>query len=77
MHELLVQRRGDSDMRCLAATDRQHLCGRIQPLDGEAIAQKRHKQATCPTRNFKGRAAIVTDAVMEKGLVPEGLVSEP
>src|SRR6185503_5328478 len=59
------------------ATDRQHLFGRIQALDGEAIARQRHQQATGPTRNFQRHATIVTDAIVKKGLVPEGLVTEP
>ena len=52
-------------------------CGRIHPLDGKPIPQKRHQEAARPTGNFQGNPAIATQALVEKGLIPEWFRTEP
>src|SRR5215813_3851312 len=72
-----MQHRSHAHLCRFVAANLQHLCGRIYPLNGKPIPQKRHQEAARPTSNFQGDPAIATKALVEKGLIPEGFLTEP
>src|SRR5262249_56664122 len=45
--------------------------------DSTPTAQNRHQEAPRPTGIVQGDPAIATQALMEKGLIPEGFRTEP
>src|SRR5262249_44992620 len=67
LHKLLIQNRCHAHLCRFVAANPQHLCGRISPLNGKPIPQKRHQEAARPTSNFQGDPAIATKALVEKG----------
>jgi hypothetical protein len=77
LHQLLMQDRCHTHLCRFVAANLQHLFGCIHPLDDKPIPQKRHQETARSTGKFQGDPAILTKALVEKGLIPEWFLTEP
>ena len=61
LEQLLVQHRLQSARGCSLATESEHVCGRLDPLDVHALAQHRYQETAASTADIECRFAKLLD----------------
>ena len=74
LEQLLVQHWLQSARGCALATDSEHVCRRLDPLDVNTLAQHRQQEAAASTADIECRFAKLRDDGAKEGVIWSDLV---
>src|SRR5262245_33462119 len=77
LHQLLMKHGCHAHCGRFGPADREHFFRSIDPFDAQTISQKRDEEAACPAGDLERYPAILGEALVKKGLIPERFLSKP
>jgi hypothetical protein len=77
LQQLLMEHGRHAHFGRFGPADREHFFRGIDPFDAQTIPQKRDEESPCPAGDLERYPAILGEALVKKGLVPERFLPEP